>query len=112
MMDTPPAVFSPPSLLGMLICFALSLFFVMLASALIIGLVIGDSVFDEQGRAVLDEFGRQKFVVNEWKTWLVNWRAHICLVIASVLFLLPIVGWLRHAWRAWSSRRGSQLGAW
>ncbi|MGV3659696.1 MAG: hypothetical protein ACO1TE_05920 [Prosthecobacter sp.] len=110
MKDTSRAVSSPPSLASMFTCFLPSLFFVLMAAWLMTGGYAGP-VLDAQGSPVLDEFGRPIHVIHKWKSWLVNWRSLICIGISGVLFLIPIVGWVRHGWHVWSARHRRQLVA-
>lgn len=91
---------NPPGLLVTLGFFLASITCLAMSVWMIIGLYIVHEVREAQGNVVLDASGQPVFIIDHWRTWLVNWRAHTWMAAAVVFFCIPVVHWLLHLWRA------------
>ena len=89
-----------------MICFTLAFFAVALATSLIIGGIIVDEVRDIHGEIVRDLDGQPKVTVNQWQTFLLNWRAHTFVAVATVLIMIPAFLHVRQLYR-WIAHRSS-----
>jgi len=56
---------------------------------------VGELVYVDDGRPVLDEFGERIYRKDEWATWMLNWPSNTLNIVAGVICVFLIARYIR-----------------